>query len=149
MKHFNKILIPYDFSDYADQAVHFGIKVGDYDSEITILCVVEQYYYASPEGMTYFDQDFQARSKEILEKYVEKIQAMYSKHTIKYVLIQDNNPTNVIIDYQHEHKSDLIVIGSHGRRGINRVLMGSVAESIFREASCPVLIIKSKYNTQD
>lgn len=142
MKHFSKILIPYDYSEDADEAVHFGIKLGDADTEITIITVVDQYFYASPEGMTYFDQDYLKRSKDVLEEYVAKIQGIYSKHKINYVLEQDNDPVNIIIDYQKKHKSNLIVMGSHGRKGLKRILMGSVAESIFREATCPVLLIK-------
>ena len=49
-----------------------------------------------------------------------------------------------IIDKAKASKADLVVLGSHGRRGMNRILLGSVAESVLRHAGCAVMIYKSK-----
>jgi nucleotide-binding universal stress UspA family protein len=56
----------------------------------------------------------------------------------------DNDAVKIILDYHKKYKSDLIVIASHGRKGLTRILMGSVAESIFRDALCPVLLIRKE-----
>ena len=55
-----------------------------------------------------------------------------------------DSPVEGIVDYAREAAIDLIVIATHGRTGLSHVLLGSVAERIVREASCPVLTIRSK-----
>jgi universal stress protein A len=144
MKHFKHILCPYDFSEFSDEAVHYAVKMADEDTEITIISVVELFYNNYPEGIIYFDQMTQAHSKEALIKYVEKLQNYYPNLKFKYVLEMDNDAVKIILDYHKKYKSDLIVIASHGRKGLTRILMGSVAESIFRDALCPVLLIRKE-----
>ncbi|MFY7861432.1 MAG: universal stress protein [Chitinophagales bacterium] len=144
MKHFKHILCPYDFSEFSDEAVHYAVKMADENTEITIIAVVELFYNNYPDGIIYFDQMTQAHSKETLIKYVEKLQNHYPNLNFKYVLEMDNDAVKIILDYHRKNKSDLIVIASHGRKGLTRILMGSVAESIFREASCPVLLIRKE-----
>jgi universal stress protein A len=144
MKHFKHILCPYDFSEFSDEAVHYAVKIADEDTDITIISVVELFYNNYPEGIIYFDQMTQAHSKEALIKYVEKLQNYYPNLKFKYVLEMDNDAVKIILDYHKKHKSDLIVIASHGRKGLTRILMGSVAESIFRDALCPVLLIRKE-----
>jgi universal stress protein A len=144
MKHFKHILCPYDFSEFSDEAVHYAVKMGDEDTEITIISIVELFYNNYPEGIIYFDQMTQAHSKEALIKYVEKLQNHYPNLKFKYVLEMDNDAVKIILDYHKKNKSDLIVIASHGRKGLTRILMGSVAESIFRDALCPVLLIRKE-----
>jgi nucleotide-binding universal stress UspA family protein len=118
--------------------------MADEDTEITIISVVELFYNNYPEGIIYFDQMTQAHSKEALIKYVEKLQNYYPNLKFKYVLEMDNDAVKIILDYHKKYKSDLIVIASHGRKGLTRILMGSVAESIFRDALCPVLLIRKE-----
>jgi universal stress protein A len=144
MKHFKHILCPYDFSEFSDEAVHYAVKMADEDTKITIISVVELFYNNYPEGIIYFDQMTQAHSKEALIKYVEKLQNYYPNLKFKYVLEMDNDAVKIILDYHKKYKSDLIVIASHGRKGLTRILMGSVAESIFRDALCPVLLIRKE-----
>ncbi len=56
--------------------------------------------------------------------------------------IREGDPRRVILDYAAEHECDWIVMGSHGRRGLGRFLMGSVSEAVARHARCSVLIVR-------
>ncbi len=55
-------------------------------------------------------------------------------------------PSDLILDEAHKNVADLIVMGTHGRRGFSRFVSGSVAESILRHAPCPVLTVKNLKN---
>ncbi|MDX1530735.1 MAG: universal stress protein, partial [Rhodothermales bacterium] len=56
--------------------------------------------------------------------------------------VERENEVEAILDYARAHEADLIVMGTHGRRGLDRALAGSVAERVVREASCPVLTVR-------
>jgi universal stress protein A len=144
MKHFKHILCPYDFSEYSNEAAHYAIKMADENTWITIISVVELFYNNYPDGVIYFDQMIHVKSKEALIKYVESLQKDYPNLKFKYVLEMDNDAVKIILDYHKKDKSDLIVMASHGRKGLSRILMGSVAESIFRDALCPVLLLRKE-----
>ena len=55
---------------------------------------------------------------------------------------EEGDPATAILEVARENSADLIVIGTHGRKGLLRILMGSVAESVLRGATCPVLVVK-------
>jgi universal stress protein A len=57
------------------------------------------------------------------------------------VVLSSNDPAQAIVDYAVECGADLIVLGTHGRSGVSRMLMGSVAERVVRTAPCPVLTV--------
>jgi len=57
-------------------------------------------------------------------------------------MVRVGNPADVILDCVADMDINLIIMGSHGKKGLSRLLMGSVAETIVRRASCPVLIVK-------
>jgi nucleotide-binding universal stress UspA family protein len=57
--------------------------------------------------------------------------------------LQEGDPATEILRIAQECKCDLIVMGTHGRTGVARLLMGSVAEHVVRKAECPVLVVKT------
>ena len=59
-------------------------------------------------------------------------------------LLRDGSPTETILDVAREVGAELIVMGTHGRSGLSRLLLGSVAENVLRGASCPVLFVKAE-----
>jgi universal stress protein A len=147
MKKFKRILCPYDFSEYADEALLFAISLGDKDTLITMLHVLELPYHLEPNGMTYMYVDYDAFKKNAKEKLKLKMENIQKKHKaikLESKVITEVNPDEAILNIAKTKKPDLIVMGSHGRRGIERLLMGSVAESVLREADCPVMLIKFK-----
>ncbi len=71
-----------------------------------------------------------------------KLQAEYPSLEIQMHLVESNDIGDAILTEAERIGADLIVMGSHGRKGLRRLVMGSVAEYILREARCPVMIVK-------
>jgi nucleotide-binding universal stress UspA family protein len=80
--------------------------------------------------------------RDNLEEQLEAIQPADSSLTVKRCILE-GDAVRLILDCAEENKCDLIVMGTHGRRGIGRLLMGSVAEAVVRKAPCPVLTLKT------
>ena len=87
----------------------------------------------------------------MLEKYTKTLQKTFSnlestakKKSIKISLkiLQDPSVAKAITNYVNSHKFDLIVIGSHGRTGLNKMILGSVANSVTQKVKCPVMVVK-------
>lgn len=147
MKHFNKILCPYDFSSYADEALLYAIKLADNHTQITLLNVIQLPYLIDPNGFTFYDhkaEEIQQQAAAEMDKKLANLRLTYVEKTFDFAIETDEETATAILHYQQTQSFDLIVIGSHGRKGLERLLMGSIAESVLREATCPVLIIKHK-----
>jgi nucleotide-binding universal stress UspA family protein len=80
--------------------------------------------------------------REGLQSQLRAVQAAHPEMRIEYRLAE-GNPATTILDVAREMACDVIVMGTHGRTGRERLLMGSVAENIVRSAACPVLAVKT------
>ena len=142
---FNNILVAYDSSSFSNRAFKSALDVAESNkSKITIASVITRVYQPSI-GFT------MKYSKEMLEKYTKTLQKTFStlesvakKKNIKISLklLQDPSVSKVIVNYVNSHKFDLVVIGSHGRTGLNKMILGSVANSVIQKAKCPVMVVK-------
>lgn len=135
-----KILVPTDGSETAERALSYALAVASRtDAQIHIVNVEER----EPE----LSEVIAIRESDI----VDTLHADLSDRDGESVMPdEDTEPTiqrtvicpsaaNGIVTYADEHDIDLIVMGTHGRSGLTRAVMGSVAEEVVREASCPVL----------
>ena len=135
----NKILVPVDFSEGSDAALDWATVLAR-DTGATLLLVhVEaipsttgggEYIYAIPEPPT----------AELAERLEKMVPSDPSVPVIHRMLTGD--PATSILRTANAEDVDLIVMGTHGRRGLTRLLMGSVAEEVVRKAKCPVLTVK-------
>lgn len=149
MIQFKTILCPYDFSDYAEEAVRYAVKLSDSFTQIVLLNIVQLPYFIDPNGFVYFDTKADALksdSETAISNKIKELQAKYLQCNFESRLDVNNDPAVAILEAQKNEKADLIVLGSHGRKGLSRLLMGSVAETVMRDATCPVLIIKKVTN---
>lgn len=145
MKHFNKILCPYDFSDFSEEALLYAIKLADSDTTIMLLNAIQLPYLIDPNGFSYYDLKADELQKSTTDAMANKIAALRAKYPgMKFdsVIEVENDAASIVLKVQKEGNYDLVVMGSHGRKGFGRLLMGSVAESVLREATCPVMIVK-------
>jgi universal stress protein A len=76
-----------------------------------------------------------------LEGRLRQVYSAHSRATVEY-RVQDGDPAVEILGVAREARCDLIVMGTHGRTGLGRMLLGSVAEKVVRKAACPVLTVK-------
>jgi nucleotide-binding universal stress UspA family protein len=117
------------------------------NSQIKVLNVVEPPSLLMGREMGGYDPEFEMvwkalreQAKDIVEKAAEKLRA--AKFTVSTELVE-GDPKSQIIDIANQWHADMIVLGSHGRRGIDRFLMGSVSQAVVRHAHCSVEIIRT------
>ena len=144
---YKKILIAVDNSTCAEKAAKAGYEMANlYQAEVALLNIIEPTPpIASPDfgfAPTIVDiYDNNVEDSHVLLKEIEKGFGNGSKTTYLSVL---DTASHGILQQAEEWNADLIVIGTHGRTGLNHFLMGSVAEHVARKSACPVLIIPNK-----
>ena len=144
----NRILIAVEDSPYSDQAVHYGFllarKLG---SQIALVHVDEipmaTPYIADPllnETPVMIPEMMQIQ-KEASKNLFDRIQKQMGDKVNISTYTKIGRPQNEILSVAEEYHSDLIILGTHGRTGLDHFISGSVSESVARKAKCPVLII--------
>ena len=139
------VLVPYDDSEQSTAALEFAIEQHP-DATITALHVVEPgdvYTWIGMEDAATADQDRlrdtqQEWAEEVLEAARERAAELGVEIDVDRAL---GVPAREIVEYAAEHGVDHVVIGSHGRSGAQRVLLGSVAETVARRSPVPVTVV--------
>ena len=143
------ILVPTDFSESAEYALDYAVQLADkLDGRILLLNAIGVPALGVPElGL--------AVSSTMMESLVKTHSAALdtlaaSKRPAKIeTLLRSGDARDVIVLAAKELDADLIVMGTHGRRGVSRALLGSVAEGVVRTAPCPVLTIRMPKTASD
>lgn len=141
---FNKILVPLDGSSIAERALAMARELAvQFNSEITLCRVASMSGYADVALTPTFIELHNAAVKEA-HTYLSKLkQLLRSEGVITHIrLFEQGAPADTIIDIAEEGDFDLIVMTTHGRSGIERWLMGSVAERVVRHTDIPVLLVR-------
>ncbi|MFM2225385.1 MAG: hypothetical protein RJA07_1587 [Bacteroidota bacterium] len=145
-----KIICPIDFSKNAEAALQMALPIADANkAEVHLLHIIPQMYYydwsmtgmynlISDEMIEQAKQETNAKMNVLVHELKNKFPSIQFNFTILTLA----NPADGILETTKEINADLIVMGSHGRKGWDRLLMGSVAESVMRHSDCPVLIYK-------
>lgn len=139
---FDRILAPTDGSDPAQPAVEMALELAEiHDATLYVLYIVDQPTSVSGtgEGFSGLDNLLNALEEEghkVTKEVAEQAQAREIETT---AAVRRGNPHDDILTYANEHDIDLIVMGTHGRTGVKRALLGSVTEDIVRHAEIPVL----------
>lgn len=143
------ILLPMDFSDHSELAADYAISLAqEYKADIIVLHVLERAAEVSPvmgndmpgyEAMLVYYEDMLS----IAKKRVKEICDRAGSHNVTArERIISGNPRHEILAIARSQHIDLIVIGTHGRRGFSRIVQGSVAEAVVRHVPCSVLSVK-------
>ncbi len=147
-----KILVPTDFSETAraavDQALILAVK---YDAELTVLharLLFEDDPAELPKKLSSLQRE-ENKVENALMKQVKKCTEGSMHLKIKHEIIRGYSAPSAILGYINNHDFDLVVIGTHGRTGLEHILIGSVAEKVVRYARCPVLTVRSKEYVKD
>jgi len=141
-----KILVPTDFSETAkaalDQALFLTAK---FDAELTVLHA-RLLFEDDPVEMEEKLKKVESEEHEVEALLLEKMRKKTEKHThlkIKHEIIRGYSAPSAILGYINKNDFDLVVLGTHGRTGLEYFLIGSVAEKVVRYARCPVLTVRS------
>lgn len=143
---YKKILVPLDGSDLAKKALDQAEKLAKtFGAEIILFQVVPFLpIYGSPELVTPLIVD--EKQKESAERYLTNLAEEVKKrgHRVTVIVKTGQQVAVEIIDFSKEAGADLIVMCTHGRSGISRWVLGSVALKILTRAETPVLLVRSK-----
>jgi nucleotide-binding universal stress UspA family protein len=137
------VLVAHDFGEAAEQSLSYAIDLAEIlKARITVVHAYEIPVYGFPEGLALTAETvgrIQSVASQALEGVVQR--AKRSGVEIRGVLRQ-GAAWSEIVAAASETKADLVVIGTHGRRGLAHALLGSVAEKVVRAAPCPVLTVR-------
>ncbi len=142
-----KILFPTDFSRCSEQALSHALFFAEqYGAELHLLHAVVL-HQDDPADPGHRFPGREELSRRLLEVAGSAMEALVERNRRPKLSIQQFrergfSPGEVITDHAHEHDVDLIVMGTHGRRGPARLFFGSVAEEVVRFAKCPVLTVR-------
>jgi universal stress protein A len=137
MTHIQTVLCPTDFSPHAEAAFGLACSLArDYGAKLVVLHVVPppvvygEGLVLPPVALT-----------EDLRRQLQQVRPAGAKPTVEHHLA-DGDAADEIVRQAKESKCDLIVMGTHGRTGLGRLVMGSIAEKVVCRAPCPVLTVK-------
>lgn len=141
---YNKILVPTDGSEHAvraeEEAIYIAEKTG---AELIGLSTVENNFV---NGLPLNDEVYELNNllkentKNNVDKFEELVHEKDSSVSVRSI-IKEGTPANTILETAEEEDVDLIVIGSSGKSGFDRFLMGSVADKVSKSAKCSVLVV--------
>lgn len=161
---FTHVLVPIDFSELAQRALSYALEEAAlHKAKVTLLHVLPQHsdtevYYitGAPGTQGGFDPALGGRlapesnphptvvrhdhNEEALTQLHDLMPASF--HGVWGAEVAAGHPAETIVRMAQEKATDLIVMGTHGRRGLQHVLLGSVAEKVVRLASCPVMTVR-------
>lgn len=144
---FRTLLVSTDFSDYGDAAIAQAFRLAkDYGARVVLLHVLDARPPANPLYAHYYpiptpDQTRQAEAKAT-EALRERVPAELRGSDRVETLVTQGSPAVEILRIAAEKHASLIVIATHGRTGLVRLALGSVAERVIRNAPCPVLVVR-------
>jgi nucleotide-binding universal stress UspA family protein len=145
-----KILLPVDQSTFSQEAIRMvASQVRPKGNQVRVLHVIEHTTaYLSADLYPYFvrqtalmDRDIEAEAKALVHRAVAKLRRAGIKTS---GVIVKGNANRIILNQAGKWRADLIVMGSHGLRGLKRLLMGSVSTGILRNAKCSVQVVRSR-----
>ncbi|HEX9306965.1 MAG TPA: universal stress protein [Anaeromyxobacter sp.] len=143
-----RVLVPIDFSPSARAALEYGtFLAGKLGAELDVLHVWEPPGYVGPDAlallpMTQGQPSWEQTRTEVTREVDHFLAKTVAKPKELTVRVEAGEPSDTILQIAKDSGADLIVMGTHGRTGLSRLLIGSVAEAVLRRSTCPVLTIR-------
>jgi nucleotide-binding universal stress UspA family protein len=146
MREIGKILLPIDFSEAAIKILQYAIFVAEkFNAKIFIIYVMEYPYTLSGLAPSRLDNEYEEQMLRFAEKrmtsFLEEHRGLIPLSYESSIL--SGHPAEKIINYAEMEGVDLIIIGTHGHKGLEKMLFGSVAEKVVKLAPCPVMTINT------
>jgi nucleotide-binding universal stress UspA family protein len=135
---YERILVP---TDGSDGSAHVALQAIDLAKQYD--ATIHSVYVVSDDLLSRLDIKRHDAIEEEGRRAVERVASMAHTHGVDTVTeLREGDPADSILDYADEIEADLIVAGTHGRSGVERRLIGSVAERLVRHATCPVMTVR-------
>lgn len=144
MQNIQQIIVPVDFHKHTEGLVDFAIDIANkLGGKITFLHVAQSvmestdYFDVYPESLAIANDELYAQAQKQMQTLLRKKESSSPGCTGE---VLKGDVVESIIDYIKYRKGDMIIIGTHGYKGIQKIMMGSVANRVLRRASCPILV---------
>jgi nucleotide-binding universal stress UspA family protein len=157
MQTFKNILVPTDFGEPAGQALEIAVELAQrFEAKLTLLHVHSiPNTYGYGEGLLWPVEELARSARKTLDDTVAQVKERYARvdavlETTRAIdaVLATGNASERILAAAEDCAADLIVMGTHGRRGLSHVLLGSVAEKVVRRSPVPVLTVGSRGEAQ-
>jgi len=133
------ILVPVDFTECMEKALAYAVPFArQFGATLTLLHVVEPTFMPAPEMGAVMNVDTRYDGAEELEK----LRVRLVDQVRCEAMVRNGIPETEIINVARELATDLIILSTHGRSGIERLLLGSTVEKVVRRAGCPIFIVR-------
>ena len=141
------ILCPIDFSDFSAAAYQYAVSLSEYyKARILALHVVELWKYPFADDAAQ-EADCAKCSWALNEGGVVKLQRFVKQYSADRIqpqlVIHQGNAANCVLSFSQKENIEVIVVGTHGRRGFDRLVLGSTTDRVMRKAVCPVLVVSN------
>lgn len=133
------VVAPVDFSEDSFKAVDTALELVEHSANVHVVHVLPLLAVTEP-GVIWDTIDDQSRREHATEALRQRFGD--APHAGVRIEVLFGDPGSEIVDYANRMQADLILLPSHGRTGIRRLLLGSVAERVVRMAHCPVLVLR-------
>ena len=149
MQNIKSILTPIDFSDNASTIVKAATYIaGTFKAELHLVFVVQNFedysgFFVPPVNLPNLEEELFASAQQQMETYVEENKAMFAAAGVVHVTgkVLSGDVAEEILTYAAKKKVQLIIMGTHGYKGLERIMFGSVADKVVKTACCPVMTI--------
>ncbi len=149
MKDVKTIVTPVDFSDNADMIARSAAYVaGKFGAALHLIFVVQNFedysgFFVPPVNLPNLEEELLESAQQRMEGFVESNQEAITAAGVSelHSKVLTGDVTDAILQYVQEHESGLIVMGTHGYKGLERIMFGSVADKVVKTACCPVMTI--------
>jgi len=142
---FSNILVPFDLSNQSIRAFKVALDVAKkYNAKITILTCLEGDAWHHKFYDSRADNELIKKQKKVTLAHIAKLETLANKAdvVIKSQILKTTSTVRDIVMFAKSRKVDLIIMGSHGRTGMDKLLLGSIANGVTQKSSCPVLVVK-------
>jgi nucleotide-binding universal stress UspA family protein len=139
-----RVLVPVDGSEQAHEACQFVVEEFP-DAEMVLLHVINpaEAGYSAQASIPSFSEEWYEQAQAQAESLFDEVEAETEGTDVSVTReIEVGKPVRVVVDYAADHGVDQIVMGSHGRSGVSRILLGSVAEAVVRRSPVPVTVVR-------
>jgi universal stress protein A len=136
----NSILVAFDFGETSQKALVYGQNLTrTFGGRLHVLHVADTIATTASQFYPDHPGDPEMRAESLA---LNHLRALVPEGEAKLAVRISGSPANTIVEYARSIHADVIVVGTHGRDGMSRLLMGSVAEHVVRHAPCPVLVVR-------
>ncbi len=143
MKPIEHILVPFDFGEPSDCALEYAVNLAkSLHARVFLLHVFEVPVVGFPYNTMPIGADAASRIVVAAEQALDRAVSRFRGHHVEVVpMLEPGDARDVILGVASDIEADLIVMGTHGRKGIARALIGSITESVVRRSTVPVVTI--------